>query len=299
MRILDRTSRRCVLAALSVTVLALATPAQAITSYNSRSAPERTEVGAELALWDHDQDGIPDHFAWICSGAMIADDVYLTAGHCQAYFPPRTRFFVSLDEDVQDELDRVRALESSALGQADWFVAHGHAVEGTGHHDSVAGLYAADPHDVAVIDFRTRATTPADVWTFTPAQLPAAGQLSAIGSRQLNSGVWTTVGYGGQEAANTGGGRPDYPGGGTRLEANLGFDSLTPVWVRLGTNESRGFGGACYGDSGGPNYVTVGGQMILAATTITGDRPCYATNVVYRMDTPSARNFLSAYVALP
>jgi hypothetical protein len=39
--------------------------------------------------------------------------------------------------------------------------------------------------------------------------------------------------------------------------------------------------------------------MILAATTVGGNRPCYATNVAYRMDTPSARDFLSAYVALP
>jgi hypothetical protein len=50
---------------------------------------------------------------------------------------------------------------------------------------------------------------------------------------------------------------------------------------------------------GGPNYVGIGGRLVLAATTITGDIPCYATNVVYRTDTASARNFLKAYVALP
>jgi hypothetical protein len=38
---------------------------------------------------------------------------------------------------------------------------------------------------------------------------------------------------------------------------------------------------------------------VLAATTITGDTPCYATNVVYRTDTASARSFLQPYVALP
>jgi hypothetical protein len=64
-------------------------------------------------------------------------------------------------------------------------------------------------------------------------------------------------------------------------------------------HESHGNGGACYGDSGGPNFVTIGGALVLAATTITGDVPCYATNVVYRTDTTSARTFLAQFVALP
>jgi len=37
---------------------------------------------------------------------------------------------------------------------------------------------------------------------------------------------------------------------------------------------------------------------IVAATTITGDFMCRATNVTYRMDTPSARAFLGQYVKL-
>ncbi len=83
------------------------------------------------------------------------------------------------------------------------------------------------------------------------------------------------------------------------MQASVGFLALTPSWVWLATNESRGFGGACYGDSGGPNFVTINGQMVLAATTVTGDAPCHATNVVHRMDTPTARTFLANYVTLP
>jgi hypothetical protein len=77
------------------------------------------------------------------------------------------------------------------------------------------------------------------------------------------------------------------------------FNALNKTWVRLAMNESRGLGGACYGDSGGPNFVELGGRLVLAATTITGDVPCYATNVAYRLDTPSARDFLAPYVDLP
>ena len=38
---------------------------------------------------------------------------------------------------------------------------------------------------------------------------------------------------------------------------------------------------------------------VVAATTITGDTTCRSTNVDYRLDTPSARAFLSGYVRLP
>ena len=58
---------------------------------------------------------------------------------------------------------------------------------------------------------------------------------------------------------------------------------------------------ACYGDSGGPNFLGAGPTEtdIVAATTITGDFMCRATNVVYRLDTASARGFLSQFVQLP
>ncbi|WP_439937840.1 hypothetical protein ACS3YM_18150 [Nocardia sp. N13] len=54
---------------------------------------------------------------------------------------------------------------------------------------------------------------------------------------------------------------------------------------------------ACYGDSGGPNFL--GTTDIVAATTITGDAVCRSTNVVYRLDTASARAFLADFVTLP
>ncbi|MER7475584.1 hypothetical protein ABT351_33515, partial [Micromonospora sp. NPDC000018] len=37
-------------------------------------------------------------------------------------------------------------------------------------------------------------------------------------------------------------------------------------WVRLAMNESRDYGGACYGDSGGPNFVTGGGLVAQVRT---------------------------------
>jgi hypothetical protein len=73
------------------------------------------------------------------------------------------------------------------------------------------------------------------------------------------------------------------------------FNSLNRGYIRLSQNPSTGNGGTCFGDSGGPNFLAVNSQQILAAITITGDTVCRSTNVDYRLDTASAQAFL-AYV---
>ena len=288
-----------VLAAFGLGTLAIApSTASAINSYNASPAPERTEVGAFMALWDKTGDGVPDRFDWVCSGTMIDSDTYLTAAHCTDDWPAGTRFFVSLEQDVQSPLDAAVAAGLTAQQTADQFLADGLAVEATAHQDPAYPGPASDPHDIAVLDFSDRAVTPADVWSFTPAQLPTLNELSNLGPRALDADDWMVVGYGTQEATRGPGGHT-WPGGGARMKAPLDFNALNKAWVRLSMNASRGNGGACYGDSGGPNFVNVDGSWVLAATTITGDTPCYATNVVYRTDTAESRAFLAPYVAVP
>lgn len=45
--------------------------------------------------------------------------------------------------------------------------------------------------------------------------------------------------------------------------------------------------------------VGVGANGTVIGITITGDAVCRATNVVYRLDAPNAREFLGQYVTLP
>ena len=278
--------------------MALALPAAAINSYNAQPAPERTEVGAFVALWSNDEDPEPERFDWVCSGAMVDDDTFLTAAHCTDDWPTGTRFFVSLEQDVQTLLDDATKAGMSPAEQAADFLAEGWVVEGDPHQDAAYPGNSADSHDIGVLDFADRDVTPQDVWDFTPATLPTAGQLGELGSRALDAAQWWAVGYGTEEAVRGPGGQT-HPGGGVRMKGLEDFDALNKTWVRLAMNESRGLGGACYGDSGGPNFVVLGGKWVLAGTTITGDVPCYATNVAYRMDTPSARAFLDPFVDLP
>jgi hypothetical protein len=79
------------------------------------------------------------------------------------------------------------------------------------------------------------------------------------------------------------------------------LNAVNPSWLRISQNASTGNGGTCYGDSGGPNFLGAGSSEtnIVAALTVTGGTPCRSTNVDYRLDTDSARNFLRQYVTLP
>jgi hypothetical protein len=135
----------------------------------------------------------------------------------------------------------------------------------------------------------------------TPATLPTAGLLDELAEQNgLKGAVFTAVGYGVQNRV-VGGGVPFHQDLNPipRMFAFSSFHSLNVGYLRLSQNPATGDGGTCFGDSGGPNFFTVDGTQIIAAITITGDSVCRATNVTYRLDTNSARQFLAPFVSLP
>jgi hypothetical protein len=94
---------------------------------------------------------------------------------------------------------------------------------------------------------------------------------------------------------------PSFDYADVRDVATGGLWAVNPSRLRISMNPARGDGGTCYGDSGGPNFLGAGESEtnMVAAITITGDAMCRATNVDYRLDTPSAQAFLSHYLTLP
>lgn len=282
-----------VLAAACALVVGAALPSSAINSYNAAPAPERTEVGALVATWDNDDDpATPDRVDWVCSGTMIDADTFLTAAHCTTDWPENVRFHVSLDQDVEGGL-AAAAKEHPGDPAA---VARAVAVEGVAHNHPDYPGPASDTHDISVIELP--ADRMAERWSFTPAVLPAAGALDALRPQGLKAASFTVAGYGTQDSLRGPGGHT-HPGGGVRLKAPVSFNALNEAWVRLAMTRPQGNGGACYGDSGGPNFAELDGMRTLVGTTITGDGPCYATNVAYRLDSAAAREFLAPYVTLP
>jgi hypothetical protein len=200
---------------------------------------------------------------WIyCSGTLISPTVFLTAAHCG------------------EEGERVGVTFDSAYQAGD------KVYYGTFHSDPLYSGRQSDPHDIAVVVFDKPITG------ITPATLPAAGSLSDLPPTQ----TFTSVGYGAYEVTNEPAGH-QYLYDDVRMVATGPLNSINRSWLRISMNPSTGNGGTCYGDSGGPNFL--GATDIVAAITITGDAVCRSTNVDYRLDTASARAFLSQYVTLP
>jgi hypothetical protein len=61
-------------------------------------------------------------------------------------------------------------------------------------------------------------------------------------------------------------------------------------------NDSRGGGGSCFGDSGGPAFH---GGYLVADTSFGASQFCRSFGGYYRLDTVDARTFLDDYVTVP
>lgn len=200
---------------------------------------------------------------WLyCSGTLISPTVFLTAAHCGE---DGERVAISFDTAYEDG-DKV--------------------YRGTFQADPLYNQRQNNPHDIAVVVL----TQPIE--GIAPAALPEAGSLSDLPKDQK----FTSVGYGAYEVTRGPGGH-QFLYNDVRMVAVGTLNAINKSWLRISMNPATGNGGTCYGDSGGPNFL--GHTDILAATTITGDAICRATNVDYRVDTASARTFLADYVTLP
>ena len=246
--------------AVFATVL-LAGPAVAITN-GAPDGDAHPEVGALLAPQAY-SDG-----TWeTCTGTLISPTVFLTAAHC--------------DQEVSRVAVTFDSSYDSTQGTTYW---------GTWYADPAYRQAQSDPHDLAVV------VLDEPVPGITPARLPQADSLADARAAGIRL---TSVGYGAQSVTIDHG--PDFHYADVRYVASGGLEAVNPAWLRVSMNPALGDGGTCYGDSGGPNFLGAGSTEtdIVAATTITGDFVCRATNVDYRLDTPSARAFLGRFVTLP
>jgi hypothetical protein len=240
-------------------------------TYGTEDGEGHPNVGGMVAEWRE-----PGQKDLLCSGTLISPTVFLTAAHCTAFLESMgiTDVWVTFDPA---------------------FTPNSKLYHGTMHTNPNFNQAQSDPGDIAVI------VLDKPIRNITPASLPTAGlfdQMKADGT--LRGQKFTAVGYGVLQPT-VGGGPPHFPFTSLRWVAVSEFNALNNAWLRLSQNNATGDGGTCFGDSGGPNFLGAGANEtnIIASLTVTGDAMCLATNVTYRLDTASARNFLKDFVTLP
>ena len=254
-------------------MLVLAVPALAIV-FGEPDGNDHPNVGS-MVLY------IPGegYFQW-CSGTLISETVFLTAGHCTAPVDstlasiPGAEMLVNFDPTIS---------EGGTFYTGTWYT-----------HPEFDFIGLSDAFDVGVIVLDE---SPG----IEPASLPTLGLLDELkDSKVLKHTRFTAVGYGAVRETNTTG-----PHGilenVDRNQTEQGFNALTKAWLYLPMNRVTGNGGTCYGDSGGPHFIHLDGVEtdIVVSLTSLGDIPCVASDKTYRVDTDSARSFLGQFVTLP
>ena len=258
---------RVAVALLGAALVIASGTAEAIT-FGKFDGNRHPNVGGLVAEWR--EEGQKD---LLCTGTLIAPDVFLTAAHC-------TEFLASIDigpDEVWVTFDPTFDEDSPLI---------------SGTYTSHPGYNQrqSDPKDIAVVELDETADA-------TPATLPTAGRLTQMRNNGTLQDAWfTAVGYGDVRETKRGGPH-GLESNSERRYATQSFNTLNKFWLRLDMNPSTGSGGTCYGDSGGPHFLR--DSSLIVSITITGDAMCRATDTTYRLDTSSARNFLDDFVTLP
>ena len=216
---------------------------------------------------------IPDQpgLVSVCSGTALSATKFLTAAHC---FDPSLPVLVTYKNSPPFSL-AADFTEGVFHPHPDW-------CSGCG-----AGLPGFDTRDVAVITLNA----PRDPGAY--GVLPAAGYVDTLPMRTAVD----LVGYGVQGFIR-GGGPPEQIFLFTRYFAPTQLVASNHVhsdeYIKLQANPSRGTGGTCFGDSGGPDLLG-GTNVVLAVNSYVTNGNCAGVTYSNRIDLPDILAFINSF----
>jgi hypothetical protein len=266
---------RRILAVMTAVTAALAvgtTSSQAITG---NFVPDYEHEYVGLIVF-YDADG---EFSHRCSGSLLTDQVFLTAGHC-----------VTLDDEGTLASSARVYFEQDAGANFDPELGYdpttGYPLTGgieasTLYSYGFEGLYLPESRDVGlvILDAPVTSVYP-DVDTY--ASLAAAGTLETYGS-----GIDAEIDLSGYGVTNPNKNHPvSYR---ERLQAETFIiggrnpNYVNEFNVQLASNPGGGRGGTCFGDSGGP-VLLADTNIVVAVNSFVKNSQCAGAGYGYRTD---------------
>lgn len=249
------------------------------------AAPAAAITGNVVPDVDHEYVGLalffgPDGtFRTRCSGSLLTDTVFLTAGHCVA---GATSARVYFEQDVASDDEAVRASGYPTSG----------GVVGTTLEDYGFSLplQFPDTHDlgIVVLDGPVQDVYP-DVDTY--AVLPGPGVVDAYGTGPDAAVTVSGYGYTRTNPAWTTSYR-------SRLTAstfvvNLASRKADGHNLQIASNPGDGRGGTCAGDSGGPVLLAETDVVLAVNSFVLGrGRTCGGTGFAYRTDSAEVQEWI-------
>jgi Trypsin len=250
----------------------LALPAAAITD-GEPDGDGHPFVGLMVA---QDASGDP---LWRCSGTLLSEWLFLTAGHCTE--APAAHVEIWFDADVDAGRPANGYPDAGDVGGTPYT-----------HPDYDPAAFVLADVGVVVLDepFRRSAY----------GTLPEQDQLDALKPRRGQDVTFTAVGYGLQKSF------PDaaaWKNSAQRVRMvayphliQINVPGFTGNFSMLLSNNAN-TGGTCFGDSGGPNFL--GTSNVVAGVTSFGiNGNCAGTGGVFRMDRQAPRDWVLGMLAL-
>jgi len=228
-----------------------------------------------------------------CTGTLVSSTVILTAAHCTADTVGKT--LVTFESVIAEEPPSglpVAANPAAGYTAAELDAA-GFPVHGTAYaHPNYSNFTdLANWNDVGVIVLDTPVTN------ITPASIAPVDYLNAYAQPVLNKTIFTSVGYGTEvRKPDTGPQKPtpqSYPL--IRRYASEPGQKLTAQILQVNGNihDTRGTGGTCFGDSGGPTFH---GGYVVTVTSYGYTDNCRYLDGMQRVDIPSVATWLATFL---